>query len=125
MPLELDIRGFRGEEGTAAAGLRPRVSGRVSRERLNRLNELLEVRAQSKHQEIVGSHAWVIIDSLEPEDGDDAVAAIGRTAGQAPDVDGVTYVEGTLPLGTSVGDIVQVTVTGALGYDLTAVFDAS
>ena len=35
------------------------------------------------------------------------MAAVGRTAGQAPEVDGVTYIEGRLPEGTAVGDIVD------------------
>jgi ribosomal protein S12 methylthiotransferase len=113
------------EEKTAAARLRPRVGQTVSRERLNRLSALLAAQAESKHQDMVGSPVHVMIDSLGGEDGDGITTAIGRTAGQAPEVDGVTYIEGDLPEGTVAGDIVRVTVSAALGYDLMATCDAS
>ena len=113
------------EEGTKAAALRPRVGRAVALRRLNRLNSLLMERAESRHQQMVGSRVEVMIDSFEEEDVGETVIAVGRTAGQAPEVDGVTYVEGGLPEGTAVGDIVTVTVNAALGYDLVAGGDAS
>lgn len=113
------------EEGTKAAALRPRVGRAVALRRLNRLSGLLAERAESRHREMVGSCVKVMIDSVEEGDEWDAVTAIGRTAGQAPEVDGVTYVEGSLPTGTGVGDIVTVTVSAALGYDLVGTCDAS
>jgi len=113
------------EEGTKAAALRPRVGRTVACRRLSRLSALLAERAESKHQQMVGSRVEVMIDSFEEEDVGETVIAVGRTAGQAPEVDGVTYVEGGLPEGTAVGDIVTVTVNAALGYDLVAGGDAS
>jgi ribosomal protein S12 methylthiotransferase len=105
------------EEGTAAAALRPRVRRTVAQQRLNRLAALLAARSEQRHQSLVGARVEVIIDSLDAgETEDDAV--IARTAGQAPEVDGVTYVEGDLPEGTEPGDVIEVTVNGVLGYDL-------
>ena len=66
-----------------------------------------------------------MIDSVDPEEAGEGMAAVGRTAGQAPEVDGVTYVEGELPEGTVPGDVVTVTVSAAVGYDLVGACDAS
>jgi ribosomal protein S12 methylthiotransferase len=113
------------EEGTAAAGLKPQVRKTVARDRLNRLNSLLVQCTEQKHQDLVGSRLGVIIDSLDPEEADEAVAAVGRTEGQAPEVDGVTYIEGRLPEGVAVGDVVMVSIVAAAGYDLVGTCDAS
>ncbi|MBN1321033.1 MAG: 30S ribosomal protein S12 methylthiotransferase RimO [Thermoleophilia bacterium] len=113
------------EEGTKAATLRPRVGRAVARRRLNRLSALLAERAESRHHQMAGARVEVMIDSFEQEDESGAVIAVGRTPGQAPEVDGVTYVEGGLPEGTAVGDIVTVAVNAALGYDLVATCDAA
>ncbi len=106
------------EEGTAAAGLRPRVSKRIAMDRLNRLNAALVSRSESEHMRLVGSVVEVMIDSLDVEDLGGSVSAIARTAGQAPEVDGVTYIEGKIPEGLGPGDLVEVTIVGAAGFDL-------
>jgi ribosomal protein S12 methylthiotransferase len=113
------------EEGTSAAGLKPRVRSKVARDRLNRLSSLLAARAESQHQQLIGSRIDVMIDSTDPEEAGEGVAAVGRTAGQAPEVDGVTYIEGDLPGGTGPGDVVTTTVRAALGYDLVVTCDAA
>ncbi len=113
------------EEGTPAFALRPRVRPAVARSRLNRLTALLQERAETKHERLVGTTVSVIVDSLDLEDMDKGVSAIGRTEGQAPEVDGVTYIEGDLPGATRPGDEVTVTVSAAVGYDLIGTIDAS
>ena len=113
------------EEGTSAAVLQPRVRRSVALERLNRLSALLGERAECGHQSVVGSRVKVMIDSLDPEDAGEGATAVGRTAGQAPEVDGVTYVEGHLPGDVAPGDVVTVRVSAAMGYDLAGTYDAS
>lgn len=113
------------EEGTAAEKLRPRVRRSMALDRLNRLNGLLQAGAEEKHQAFVGTETEVMIDSLDPEDTGEGVVAVGRTAGQAPEVDGVTYIEGGIPRGSVVGDMVRVTVSAAVGYDLVGVCDGA
>jgi ribosomal protein S12 methylthiotransferase len=113
------------EEGTPAAELRPRVRKLVALDRLNRLNAALLAGSERKHQALVGERVEVMIDSTNPADLDEGVVALGRTRGQAPDVDGVTYVEGTLPPGAAPGDMVVVTVESAVGFDLVGRCDAS
>ena len=111
------------EEGTAAAKLKPRGRKAVARDRLNRLNAALVRCTEQKHQALVGSRLGVMLDSLSPDETGDGVTAIGRTEGQAPEVDGVTYIEGDLPDGAGVGDVVQVTITAAAGFDLIGTCD--
>jgi ribosomal protein S12 methylthiotransferase len=113
------------EEGTSASALKPRVRSRVAQDRLNRLTGHLGARAESVHQGLVGSQVTVMIDSRDPEETGEGMAAVGRTSGQAPEVDGVTYIEGDLPEEIGLGDVVTVTVGAVLGYDLVGRLDAS
>ena len=112
------------EEGTRAAALKPRIRRPVALQRLNRLNAVLLEGAERRHQVLLGSQVEVMIDSLETEELVEGVTAVGRTAGQAPDVDGVTYVEGELPEGIMPGDVVMVTVESVVGFDFVGRFDA-
>jgi ribosomal protein S12 methylthiotransferase len=116
------------EEGTPAARLKPRVPRRVALERLNRLNQVLVETAEMIHNRQVGSTVDVMIDALGADgaglDGagldDSGPAVIGRTRGQAPEVDGVVHIEGPLPDRMKVGDVMKVTIEAAVGYDLVA-----
>lgn len=113
------------EEDTPAFALRPRVRRSVALDRLNRLTATLVERAEVEHQRLVGASIEVIVDSVGPEESGAEVVAVGRTEGQAPEVDGVTYIEGRLPGRVMAGDVVTVTMTDAMGYDLVGVCDAS
>jgi ribosomal protein S12 methylthiotransferase len=105
------------EEGTQAARLGPRVPRSVARERLNRLNNVLAQTAERAHAQHAGSAVEVMVDSI----GDDGLGygaqAMGRTGSQAPEVDGVVYIEGGLPEGTRVGDVITVMISASVGYD--------
>ncbi len=105
------------EEGTPAARLKPHVPRRVARERLNRLNQVLGEVAERAHARQVGSSVEVMIDSIAGDDSCDGPEAVGRTRGQAPEVDGVVHIEGRLPDGTAVGDVIRVAIDAAVGYD--------
>jgi ribosomal protein S12 methylthiotransferase len=105
------------EEGTAAARLKPAVPKRVARERLNRLNQVLAETAEAIHARQVGSTAEVMIDAIGRDDEVEGPEAAGRTKGQAPEVDGVVHIEGPLPDGVRVGDVIKVTIDAAIGYD--------
>jgi ribosomal protein S12 methylthiotransferase len=105
------------EEGTPAARLKPAVPKRVARERLNLLNQVLAEAAEAIHARQVGSTVEVMIDALGGDDEAEGPEAVGRTRGQAPEVDGVVHVEGPLPDGVRVGDVIKVTIDAAIGYD--------
>ncbi len=110
------------EEGTPAARLKPAIPRRVARERLNRLNLVLEEVAERRHNRQVGENVDVMIDSLGADDGGgEGQEATGRTRGQAPEVDGLVHIEGALPGGARVGDVIRVTIEAAVGYDFVGV----
>lgn len=105
------------EEGTPAARLRPAVPSRVARERFNRLNRVLAEVAEAAHGRQVGATVEVMLDALGSEEDEEGPEAVGRTRGQAPEVDGVVHVEGRLPDGVKVGDVIRVTIDAVVGYD--------
>jgi len=113
------------EEGTPAARLRPRVAETVARDRFGRLSSALLSLAERANTERVGRAVDVMIDALGAEEGPEGVVAVGRTVRQAPEVDGVTFLEGDLPVGAGPGDLVRAVVTEAYGYDLVARCDAT
>jgi ribosomal protein S12 methylthiotransferase len=110
------------EEGTPAAQLNDRVPGRQARERLNRLNQVLEEVAERVHARLTGTTAGVMIDEVPGDERADGEEAIGRTGGQAPEVDGVVHIEGRLPEKTRVGDVVTVRIDGVVGWDLVGTY---
>jgi ribosomal protein S12 methylthiotransferase len=113
------------EEGTVAASLKPAVRAAVARRRLNLLNEAILECGESERARLVGWEVDVMIDSLGGDESVEDATAIGRTEGQAPEVDGVTYLRGSLPDGLAVGDVVRVLVSDVLGCDLIGEFSAS
>jgi ribosomal protein S12 methylthiotransferase len=113
------------EEGTPAYGLRPRVPARVARERLGRLSAILASSTERANRALVGNEVEVIVDSLGEGEGLEGTVAMGRTYRQAPDVDGVTFLEGDLPLGTVSGHLVRAVITEAVGSDLVAWCDTT
>jgi ribosomal protein S12 methylthiotransferase len=113
------------EEGTPASRLRPRVPEAIAHDRLGRLSSALLSLAEQANAERVGREVDVMIDALGAAEGPEGVVAVGRTARQAPEVDGVTFLEGDLPFGVGPGDLVRAVVTEAYGYDLVARCDAT
>jgi ribosomal protein S12 methylthiotransferase len=105
------------EDGTPGCRLRPRVPRWVAQERLNRLNQVLGEVAEGIHQRKVGETTEVMVDALEEGESPESPLAVGRTQGQAPEVDGTVFVEGRLPEGIAVGDVIRVTIEAAVGYD--------
>ena len=106
------------EEGTEARGLRPRVGRSVAGRRLNHLNDVLGETAEREHRGLIGREFEVMIDVIDRERRTGGTVAVGRTRGQAPDVDGVTYVEGRVPRGSAPGDLVAVKISSVVGCDL-------
>jgi len=105
------------EEGTPSYDLSDQVPAHEAAHRRDEIMALQQEISWRKHQALVGRQAWVLIDeaatATEP--------AIGRLSSQAPDIDGVVYVDGPVES----GDLVQVEITSADAYDLTACAMAS
>ena len=66
-----------------------------------------------------------MVDTIGGGGQEEGPEAVGRTRGQAPEVDGVVHIEGSLPDGVNVGDVIKVTIDAAIGYDFVGTCDAS
>lgn len=97
------------EEGTAAATLPDQVPERVKRERLRTLMRVQAEIAREHQRAQVGRTLPVLVCGQ-----DDRGRWFGRTATQAPDIDGVVFLDRPAP----VGEIVPVAIVGATTYDL-------
>jgi ribosomal protein S12 methylthiotransferase len=104
------------EDGTRAAELDGRVPQDVMTDRLEELLELQRGISLERNQSLVGRSTTVLVDEIV--EGDPEYAAVGRTAGQAIDVDGVTHLRARMNLDP--GAMVEVQIVDALDYDLVA-----
>jgi ribosomal protein S12 methylthiotransferase len=102
------------EEGTAAANLGDPISAEVKAERRQRLLDLQLDIAQEKGESLVGTRRTVMIEG-PAQDAQFILEA--RMATQAPEIDGAVYLDEDLG---EPGDMVEVEITEALGYDLVA-----
>ena len=105
------------EEGTAAAAMPDQVPDEVKAERLDRVMERQREISWRSNRDWVGRRARVLVDELTPGAGDHD--AVGRTGGQAPEVDGRTFLTGTGSVSARPGDFVEVEIVDADDYDLT------
>jgi ribosomal protein S12 methylthiotransferase len=106
---------FSFEPGTASEALGDPIPEDVKEERRGRLMEAQQQISLEKNQGFVGHTLDVLIEGR----GDGI--SLGRSYRDAPEIDGLVLVEGSLP----VGEIVPIRITGALSYDLTGVAAAS
>lgn len=105
------------EEGTPAAEMEDQLPESLKRERMEELMDLQRSISFEKNLDQVGRVKTVLVDRLLTGDEADAeFGAIGRTEGQAVDVDGVT----NLLHGPALrkGEMVRVEIVDALEYDL-------
>ena len=108
--------GYSVEEGTRAADLPNRVPDDVIEERLEEVMEVQRSISLDRNSALVGSTMSLLVDERIDDDPD--FDAVGRTVGQALDVDGVTHLRSGS--GVTPGDMVDVTIVEALDYDLIA-----
>jgi ribosomal protein S12 methylthiotransferase len=100
------------EEGTPAANLKGQVSEKVKTERYHRVMSLQRRISLRKQKSRVGSRVTVLV---EREGRSSDVQGEGRTQGQAPEVDGMTF----LRRGKACpGEMVEALITDATSYDL-------
>jgi ribosomal protein S12 methylthiotransferase len=104
------------QEGTRAAELPDDVPDAVKRDRLQQLLEVQRAISAEQLALQVGSDVDVLVD--EAADRDDPGDLVGRTAWQADDVDGCTYLRTRAPAGA--GDFVRARVVDTLDYDVIA-----
>jgi len=102
---------FSFEEGTTSASLGDPVPAAVKQERFERLMELQQGISMQINQSYVGKTLDVLIEGF------DNGISVGRSYRDAPEIDGLVFIEGKL----EIGQIVPVRITGAMAYDLTGV----
>jgi len=98
------------EEDTVASEFENMVPDNVKIERYNRLMELQRDISINALQDMIGETVSVIIEEKIDDDN-----YIGRTEFDAPEVDGVFYLNAT---GVELNTIVQAKVTDSIEYDL-------
>jgi ribosomal protein S12 methylthiotransferase len=102
---------FSFEPGTTSEPLGDPVSAEVKLERYERLMELQQSISLQINQSYVGKTLDVLVE------GYDNGISIGRSYRDAPEIDGMVFIEDKV----KIGDIVPVKITGAMAYDLTGV----
>ncbi len=86
---------YSSQEGTRAAALADDVPETIKRERLERLTELQRGITAAKYEQRAGRNAVAMVDRDQAGNG-----SIARLPWQADDIDGVTYLDESLPPGT-------------------------
>ncbi|MBX3004968.1 MAG: 30S ribosomal protein S12 methylthiotransferase RimO [Anaerolineales bacterium] len=112
---------FSFEPGTSSEPLGDPIPEEVKEERKGRLMELQQRISLENNQALVGQTLDVLVEGTGEVDGSDEPIAVGRSYRDAPEIDGLVFVEGGAP----VGEIVPVRITGAMPYDLSGVVDTS
>lgn len=100
------------EENTKGATLPGAVDEETKQRRHDTLMELQQSISREKHRALIGKTLPVLVEGFSEETD---LLLVGRHACQAPEIDGVTYINDGE---AKVGDIVQVRITDAMDYDL-------
>ena len=108
----LGVFAYSAEEDTPAAGYPDQVPQEVKEERRDAVMELQQEIAFEKSESMEGRVLEVMIEGKVADEN----AFVGRTYMDAPNVDGLIFVNADVPLVS--GDFCRVKVTGALDYDL-------
>ena len=103
---------FSFEMGTASEALGDPISAAVKKERYQKLMELQQTISLQINQSYVGQTLDVLVEG--EKDG----IAIGRSYRDAPEIDGMVFVEGK----AEIGSIIPVKISGAMAYDLTGIY---
>ena len=108
----LGVFEFSPEEGTPAAEMSRQVPEAVKRARFEQVMELQQGISREQQQAVIGRRVEVLVEGAS-EETEHLLA--GRHAQQAPEIDGLTYVNDGVAYP---GEIVTVEVTDASAYDL-------
>lgn len=107
----MGIFSFSFEKGTASEPLGDPVPQEVKDERMQVLAEVQEHISLSRSQSYVGKTQQVLIEGYHKG------ISVGRAYHDAPEIDGMVFIEGE----ANVGEIVPVRILGAMTHDLTGV----
>lgn len=106
---------FSFEPGTTSEPLGDPVPEEIKLDRQKRLMTLQQGISLEKNQALIDQTINVLIEGHGEIEGSDELISIGRSYRDAPEIDGMVFVEGQPPI----GEIVPVKINGAMTYDLT------
>ncbi len=107
----LGVFEFSREKGTYAYSLKPQIPAKIKRERKNKIMELQAQISKKINESFIGRTIECIVEQINPDG-----LVVARSFRDAPEIDGVIYIESKKPLYPC--DIVKVKVTGADTYNL-------
>ncbi|MFZ7136319.1 30S ribosomal protein S12 methylthiotransferase RimO [Avibacterium avium] len=99
-------------EGAVATDMPDQVPEEVKEERFHRFMQVQQAISAQRLQQKIGRTLPVIVDEIDEE------GIIGRSMADAPEIDGVVYVDNLSNQAISVGQVINVTITQADEYDL-------
>ena len=99
-------------EGAPATEMADQVPEDVKEERFHRFMQLQQEISAERLKQKIGQTLDVIVDEIDDE------GIIGRTKADAPEVDGLVYIENLSGAPVKVGEFVKVTITHSDEYDL-------
>lgn len=113
---DLGVFTYSQEDGTPAAKMADQIPEAVKEERYHTLMAIQAKVSERRNQDIEGTTHTFLVEKMEEENG--VCQAVGRIECQAPEVDGLTYVENAQHLRP--GDMVPVRIAQGFAYDLVA-----
>ena len=99
-------------EGAPATEMAEQVPDEVKEERYHRFMQLQQEISANRLKQKIGKVLDVLVDEIDEE------GIIGRSKADAPEVDGLVYVDNLSGMNVKVGDIIPVTITESDEYDL-------
>lgn len=99
-------------EGAPATEMADQVPEEVKEERFHRFMQLQQEISAERLKQKIGQTLDVIVDEIDDE------GIIGRTKADAPEVDGLVYIENLSGSPVKVGEFIKVTITHSDEYDL-------
>ena len=99
-------------EGAPASEMADQVPEEVKEERFHRFMQLQQEISAERLKQKIGQTLDVIVDEIDDE------CIIGRTKADAPEVDGLVYIESLSGTPVKVGEFIKVTITHSDEYDL-------
>ena len=99
-------------EGAPATEMADQVPEDIKEERFHRFMQLQQEISAERLKQKIGQTLDVIVDEIDDE------GIIGRTKADAPEVDGLVYIENLSGTPVKVGEFIKVTITHSDEYDL-------
>ena len=109
----LGVFEFSREKNTKSYSMKPQILSKIKKQRKKELMQLQQTVSKSINKKLIGTTIDCIVESIN-EDG----AVVARSYKDAPEVDGLVFIDTQTPV--IPGDIITVKITGANEYDLIA-----